>query len=321
MQTFDLDAVRKRLEKQQYRFSGRNTAVKICTWTKKSLLDEDVCYKQKFYGIQSHRCCQMSPAVNFCQNSCIFCWRSFADTEGFQEIPKEIADDPEKIIDESIKKQRELLSGFGGNKEVNRDKLKEAQDPKHFAISLTGEPTLYPYLDKFIEKLHERGITTFVVTNGLRPEVLRKITPTQLYVSVDAPNEELYLKVDRPKVKNAWQIFNDTLEVVSEKRNEGVRTCLRITLIKGINDVFPEQYAELIKKANPLFVEVKAYMHVGDSVKRLKKENMPLHEEVKEFAEKISKFCDWKVVDEKKESRVVLLMKDEDLDKRFIEFE
>ncbi len=314
-----MENVRKRLEKQQYRFSGRNTAVKICTWTKKSLLDEDVCYKQTFYGIQSHRCCQMSPSVNFCQNSCIFCWRSFTDTEGFQEIAKDIADDPEKIIDESILKQRELLSGFGGNKKVNREKLKEAQDPKHFAISLTGEPTLYPYLNEFIENLHKRGITTFVVTNGLRPEVLKKIKPTQLYVSVDAPNEELYLKIDRPKVKDAWSIFNETLSVIAEKRDEGVRTCLRITLIKGINDVFPEQYAELIKKANPLFVEVKAYMHVGDSVKRLKKENMPLHEEVKEFSEKIAQFCDWKVVDEKKESRVVLLMKEEDLPKRFLE--
>ncbi len=318
MKTLDLESVKKRLEKQQYRFSGRNTAVKICSWTKKSLLDKDICYKQKFYGIQSHRCCQMSPAVNFCQNSCIFCWRSFADTEGFHEIPKEIADDPEKIITKSIEKQRELLSGFGGNKKINLDKFREAQDPKHFAISLTGEPTLYPYLNEFIELLHMRGITTFVVTNGLRPEVLRNIKPTQLYVSVDAPNEELYLKVDRPKIKNAWKFFNETLSVIGEKRNECVRTCLRITLIKGINDVFPEQYAELIKKSNPLFVEVKAYMHVGESVKRLKKENMPLHEEVFEFAKNIAEFCDWKIVDEKKESRVVLLMKSEDLDKRFI---
>ncbi|RLE41207.1 4-demethylwyosine synthase TYW1, partial [Candidatus Woesearchaeota archaeon] len=52
------DELRKVLEKQQYAFIGRHSAIKICYWTKKSLLDEGVCYKQQFYGIKSHRCCQ-----------------------------------------------------------------------------------------------------------------------------------------------------------------------------------------------------------------------------------------------------------------------
>ena len=57
------------LEKQQYAFIGEHSAIKICEWTKRSLKDQGVCYKEKFYGINSHRCCQMTPAVNFCQNS------------------------------------------------------------------------------------------------------------------------------------------------------------------------------------------------------------------------------------------------------------
>ncbi len=313
-----IEEIRERLKKQQYGFAGRHTAVKICTWTKKSLKDEDVCYKQKFYGIKSHLCCQMSPAVNYCQNSCIFCWRSFADTLGFDFIPKEEADDPKEIIDKCIEQQRILLSGFGGNKKVNMKKFKEAQNPKHFAISLTGEPTLYPYLKEFIEELHKRKITTFLVSNGLKPDVISKVKPTQLYISLDAPNEELYLKIDRPKVKNAWQTFLKTLRILKEKKEEGVRTVIRITLIKGINDVLPEKYAELIKLAEPLFVEVKAYMHVGYSIYRLKKENMPSHEEVVSFSKEIEKFCDYKVIDEKKESRVTLMMRKQDYDKRFL---
>ena len=68
-----------------------------------------------------------------------------------------------------------------------------------------------------------------------------------------------------------------------------------------------EGYASLIKKAKPDFVEVKGYMYVGSSQLRLEIENMPRHNEVKEFAAKISELSGMKVVDEKEESRVVLL--------------
>jgi tRNA wybutosine-synthesizing protein 1 len=312
-------AVKSTLKKQQYGFSGEHTAVKICAWTKRSLLDRDVCYKQAFYGIQAHLCCQMSPSVNYCQNSCIFCWRSFADTKGFTPIPESIADKPEQIIEKSFAQQRKLLSGFGGNEKTNLKKLEEAQNPRHFAISLTGEPTLYPYLPELIELLHKKGITTFVVTNGLSPEMLRKIFPTQLYISVAAPDEKTFLEIEKPKIKSAWSLFNKSLEEVAKKRETKTRTCMRITLIKGINDSSPEKYAEIIKKASPIFVEVKAYMHVGSSINRLEKSSMPLHKEVKQFAEKISELCEWKHEDEKPNSRVVLLMKPEDKSKRFLQ--
>ncbi|MGZ7107363.1 MAG: 4-demethylwyosine synthase TYW1, partial [Methanobacterium sp.] len=39
-----------KLEKTGYRFVGNNrhAAAKVCHWTKKSILDEGECYKQKF---------------------------------------------------------------------------------------------------------------------------------------------------------------------------------------------------------------------------------------------------------------------------------
>lgn len=82
---------------------------------------------------------------------------------------------PDKIISSCIEQQKKLLSGFGGNKNTNKKRFKEAQMPKHFAISLAGEPTLYPYLGEMIQKLREKGITSFVVTNGLGPEVLMQL--------------------------------------------------------------------------------------------------------------------------------------------------
>jgi len=310
--------MRKRLEKQHYGLVGKNSAVKICTWTKKSLRDEDFCYKQKFYGIMSHRCCQMSTTIDYCQNSCVFCWRTLETTRNFKEMPIEEADRPEDIYDDLIKEQRKQLTGFKGNPKTNLRKYKEAQEPMHFAISLTGEPTMYPYLSDLIRFLHKKNKTTFVVSNGVSPEIIKNLEmPTQLYISLDAPNKELYLKIDRSTVKNSWEKFNETLDVLNSLKDK-TRTVLRITLIKGMNMVEPENYAKLIEKANPLFVEIKAYMFVGSSRERLTLENMPLHEEIKKFSEEIAKYCKYELVDEKKESRVVLLMKPEDKDRRFL---
>ena len=69
----------------------------------------------------------------------------------------------------------------------------------------------------------------------------------------------------------------------------------------------PEEYAKLIKKANPDYVEVKAYMCVGSSRERLTLDNMPTFDEIKEFAQKIGENCGKEIVNESEISRVVLL--------------
>ena len=97
------------LKKQHYALVGRHSAVQICRWTKKSLLDQDVCYKQKFYGIQCHRCCQMTPSAAWCQHRCLFCWRAIEHTLGDK---LENVDEPEKIIDGCIKAQKKQLAAL-----------------------------------------------------------------------------------------------------------------------------------------------------------------------------------------------------------------
>ena len=69
-----------------------------------------------------------------------------------------------------------------------------------------------------------------------------------------------------------------------------------------------------------MFVEVKAYMWVGMSRERLEQTNMPRHEEVKEFAQQIADFANYKLIDEHEPSRVVLLMK-EDFEGRVMKFD
>lgn len=295
--------LKRLLEKQQYAFIGRHSAVKICNWTKKSLIDEGVCYKQQFYEIKSHLCCQMSPSIGFCSNRCLFCWRPVEYTKG--NIVDGDVDEPGKLIENAILMQRRQIEGFRGNPKVNMKKLNEAQEPKHFAISLAGEPTAYPKLKELIDELHKLGKTTFVVSNGMNPDVIKKINPTQLYISIAAPNKEIMKKICKPQIRDYWERFNKSLNHLRDKK----RGTLRITLIKGWNMVEPENYAKLIWKAQPRFVEVKAYMNVGFSKQRLEMRNMPRHEEVMEFAAEIAEHAGMKIIDEKKESRVVLLMK------------
>ncbi|RLE50746.1 MAG: 4-demethylwyosine synthase TYW1 [Candidatus Methanomethylicota archaeon] len=303
------DEIYSALRRQGYHIVGRHSAVKTCHWLKKSLTKGEYCYKQQFYGIQSHRCLQMTPSVVYCTNKCIYCWRLVPEAIGvsWNEIELLDVDDPEVIIDGAIAEQRRLLTGFYGNPQVDRKKLEEAMNPKHAAISLSGEPTLYPKIGELIEAFHARGMTTFLVTNGTRPDVLSKITePTQLYISVSAPNEDKYRNICRPLIRDNWVKLNKSLELM---KSFSCPTVIRLTLVKGLNmeggDL--QGYSELILKAEPTYVELKAYMHLGYSTARLKFENMPSHQEVRDFAERLASMIGYNLLDENSKSRVVLL--------------
>ena len=296
----------KDLEKQGYRIVGNHSCIKVCLWCKKSLIDKDACYKNKFYGIKSWQCVQMSVSLNTCTNRCLWCWRDIEFTVPKWNGP---VDEPAEIIDGCIKAHTKYLMGFLGNKNTDKERFMEALKPRHFAISLISESTFYPKLPEFIDRLHERGLTSFLVTNGSNPEMLEKLLkhqPTQLYITLPAPNEEIFTKACNPLVKNGWQQIMKSLSLL---KRFSCRKAIRLTLVKGVNMLNPEQYAEILKNADADFFEFKAYMHVGYSQQRLGIENMPLHEEIKRFAAEVGSKAGLKLVDEKPESRVVLLMR------------
>ncbi|TLZ64649.1 MAG: 4-demethylwyosine synthase TYW1, partial [Methanobacteriota archaeon] len=128
-------AKREVLERQGYKVVGEHSGVKVCHWTKSSLTKGVGCYKETFYGIKSHRCLQMTPAVDSCNLGCLFCWR----TQEWGSDSLVHADDPGFVVEESIEAQRQLLTGFKGNPKVSREKFDEAWHPNQVAISLTGE--------------------------------------------------------------------------------------------------------------------------------------------------------------------------------------
>ena len=59
-------------------------------------------------------------------------------------------DDPDTIIKGVVEERRKLLIGFLGNPKADRRKVLDALKPDHYAISLSGEPTLYPYIGDLI---------------------------------------------------------------------------------------------------------------------------------------------------------------------------
>jgi tRNA wybutosine-synthesizing protein 1 len=295
------------LEKQHYKIVGDHSGVKICHWLRQKLLHGRVCYKEAFYGIESHRCLQMTPTINQCTQKCLFCWRF----QGFSETDLTTADDPQVILDQSISAQQILTSGFKGDHRVDLKLWQEAQQPNQVAISLSGEPTLYPKLGAFIDVCHKRNMTTFLVTNGTNPKALENLDPlpTQLYVSVTAPNPEIYKKLCvpvEPIRKKGWVLLNQTLELLPSL---STRTVIRHTLVDGWNLGWENEYAKLIEKADPLFVEPKAYVFVGYSRKRMTIANMPSHLKIKQFGEKLAGLTGYELAKEKADSRVVLLTK------------
>jgi tRNA wybutosine-synthesizing protein 1 len=217
-------------------------------------------------------------------------------------------DSPEDVVQGILKAQAKILSGYNGHPKTNWKKFTEALTPRHVAISLAGEPTLYGHLGDLIYAFHNKGFTTFLVSNGTVPSQLAELSeePTQLYISVCAPNEEVFRRVCRPQVSNAWAKLNQTLGLLPSFR---CPTVTRMTLVKGHNMEFVDGYAELVGNAEPTYIEAKAYMHVGFSGLRLDYKNMPSHGEVYDFARRLAEKTGYRIIDEAVESRVVLLSK------------
>lgn len=315
------DNVKEKLEKMNYGLVGETSAVQICRWTKNSIRGEGVCWKEKFYGISSAGCCQMTPSVMWCENQCLHCWRPIEMNLG-TDLPK--VDDPIEILDGIVAKRKEMLMGFKGGDKTDLDKFEEALEPKLYTMSLSGEPTLYPRLGEMFAEIRRRGAASFLVTNGLNSEVIKNFSeeelPTQITVSTNAPNEKLFLQWHRSTKKNAWNEFLKTLDVIRNLKGR-VRRVIRLTIVKKGGGKFGEmmnmseenvsEYCDLIRKAEPDFIHVDGFKSVGYARDRMGYDKQPWFEEVKEYAERLAKnLDDYSIKGEDNRSAVVMLARD-----------
>ena len=227
----------------------------------------------------------------------------------WDEIFKGGWDEPEEITEGCIKEQKRILSGYKDQVIkgiVSKQKYKEALNPNMAAISLSGEPTIYPKLGELIKLFKERGFTTFLVTSGVLPESLRKLDtePSQLYISMTAPDYRTYQKVNRPISPRLWYSLMKTFELAKSFKCPKV---MRLTAIKGINMDSPEKFSRLIDLFDCTYVEIKAYMHLGYSINRLDRRNMPRFEDIIKMGDQISELTGYKIIGKCEDSRVVLL--------------
>ena len=318
------DAEKKTLRKAGYYFLGKHhhSSVKTCLYTKKAIEGGGMCYKSTFYGIQSHRCIQMTPSTPFCSLLCTFCWRP---NSVYEKTWRGGVDSAGEIVEESVYAQRKLLNGLPGYEKTIKARWLERQEPWHVAISLAGEPTMYSQIAELIQHYHAYGMSTFLVTNGSFPTVLQELLdknamPTQLYISLSAFDEQSYKKTNVPMIEDYWQRYNESLDFLAKVKNEH-RTVLRMTLVNEWNFSHVNEYAVLIKRGQPAYVEVKAFMAVGGARERIGVKGMPLLDQIREFAKQLAEQTGYIYCVEHAPSRVVLLCRDAQAEKnRVIDF-
>ena len=266
----------KSLMKEGYKLIGTHSAVKLCRWTKHQLRGRGGCYKHTFYGITSYQCMEATPSLA-CANKCVFCWRHHKNPVGKEWKWK--VDDPQMIVQEAVDKHVLMIREAKGIPGVRMDRWNDALTPKHCALSLVGEPIMYPHINGLLGELHARDISTFLVTNGQHPQAIHDLRPiTQLYVSVDAPTQESLIEIDRPLFQDAWDRLKQSLSCLKAK---GQRTVARLTVVKGWNSDDIAGYAQLIALGHVSLVEVKGVTFCGKSdASNLNMTNTPWHHEV-----------------------------------------
>jgi tRNA wybutosine-synthesizing protein 1 len=124
---------------------------------------------------------------------------------------------------------------------------------------------------------------------------------------VDAPNKHVFDEVCRPKWNSgAWDQFEKTIDLLPSL---DTRIVCRHTLMKGVNmnDQHISEFAALDNRADPDFIENKGYVFVGHSRENLAMENMPTHDDIMDFSNKISPLVNRTVLSDSRPSRVALV--------------
>lgn len=302
------DRIRESLTKQGYKVIGSHSGVKLCRWTKSMLRGRGGCYKNTFYGIKSYQCMEMTPSLA-CANKCVFCWRHHTNPVGKEW--KWVTDEPQYILNKAIENHKQMVKAMKGVPGVIQERLDEAQQRiRHCALSLVGEPIMYPFINEYLNLLHSKHISSFLVTNAQFPERIKNSQYiTQLYVSVDAATKDSLKSIDRPLFRDYWERFLQSLDNLKAKRQ---RTVYRLTLVKSWNVGEIADYARLIARGLPTFIEVKGVTFCGKSDgSNLTMDNVPFHFEVIRFCEKLCEYLssDYEIACEHEHSCCVLIAK------------
>lgn len=79
--------------------------------------------------------------IQACANKCVFCWRHHTNPVG-TEWRWEM-EDPVEILEGAIDKHRKMMKANKGVPGVEEERLKDAMNVRHCALSLVGEPIMF----------------------------------------------------------------------------------------------------------------------------------------------------------------------------------
>ncbi|KAK1746966.1 S-adenosyl-L-methionine-dependent tRNA 4-demethylwyosine synthase [Skeletonema marinoi] len=236
----------KALKKEGYRLIGTHSAVKLCRWTKHQLRGRGGCYKHTHYGITSYQCMEATPSLA-CANKC-----------GMEME----TDDPKMIVEEAVNMHVDMIKETRGIPGIQMDRWAEAHKSRWGAYHV-------PRINELLHELHDRKISTFLVTNGQHPQAINDLVPiTQLYVSVDASTPESLEAVDRPLFKDAWDRLKTSLSCL---KNKGQRTVKGVTFCgksdaSNLNMSNSPWHHEVLQFTKLLLKELNAIREGGDDL-------------------------------------------------------
>ena len=81
-----------------------------------------------------------------CANKCVFCWRHHSNPVGTEWRWQ--MDPPEMILDGALEGHYKMIKQMRGVPGVLPEKLEEGMKVQHCALSLVGEPIMYPEINK-----------------------------------------------------------------------------------------------------------------------------------------------------------------------------
>jgi len=169
-------------------------------------------------------------------------------------------DDAKDLALEFVKQHLALMNDVMA-RDAKPDRLEKAQTVRACDFSLLGEPVVYPGINTLLTRLHNLKIATWMDDIGMHPKELDALpTPTQLTLTVLAPTPHWMEMLMQSVFEDPWDRFQASLVVLAKKP---YRTALRLVLIETLLDGHFQDYADIICKAKPDFVEGNSNVYIG----------------------------------------------------------
>lgn len=124
------------------------------------------------------------------------------------------------------------------------EKLKERKNFIEGVVITGGEPTLYPHLEKLIQKINKIKLPVAIETNGSNPEILKKITKKRLLNGI-------FMDIKGP------------LEKYKEITNSNINTDLVKESAEFIKNLYPKIDAEFRMTVVPSLINKKDIEYIG----------------------------------------------------------